>query len=89
MIQTLDERDSNFESEIKKQDEYFAWFKGSFAPNLRELFGETFDIHEVWNVPNGVLQNALKQKLEATDEKTKRQHEQAYSFLLQVAYGDN
>ncbi len=87
MLQTLDERDSNFANEVKKQDEYLDWYKDFFAPNLRELFGDSFDIHEVWNIPNGVLKDNLKQKLATVDEKTKKLHEKAFSDLRHVAYG--
>ena len=66
---------------------YWDWFNKSFEPAIKAIFGNDFDIHEVWK--NGVLKDSLIQKLETVDKKVRRQNSKSYEFLLQVATREN
>ncbi len=76
-------------TEDEKMQEYWDWFNKSFEPAVMAVFGNDFDIHEIWKIQNSVLKDSLKQKLEKVDSKVFRQNHEAYEFLWKVANGEN
>ena len=76
-------------TEDEKMQKYWDWFNHSFEPSVKAVFGNDFDIHEVWKIQNSVLKDSLKQRLATVDEKVRRQNSKAYDFLLKVANGEN